>query len=97
MQRVPRQVLQCAILLGAPLPAREQRLVPDFRPLPQSRCLCGVLQRPLCDATSPVVFAVDSGALYDPMVKMLQEAGLPVYRKIDRASRALSAFCRDWE
>ncbi|MBU2690916.1 MAG: acetate--CoA ligase family protein [Candidatus Eisenbacteria bacterium] len=42
----------------------------------------------------PMVFTVDAGELYDPMVKMMQAAGLPVYRKIDRASRALAAFCR---
>lgn len=40
----------------------------------------------------PMVVAIDSGRLYDPSVVLLQRAGIPVYRKIDRASRALSAF-----
>jgi acyl-CoA synthetase (NDP forming) len=40
----------------------------------------------------PMVFCVDSGALYDPMVRMLLEAGAPCYRHIDRAMGALSAF-----
>ena len=40
----------------------------------------------------PLVVAIDSGRLYDPTVTLLQRAGIPVYRKIDRASRALSAF-----
>jgi acyl-CoA synthetase (NDP forming) len=42
--------------------------------------------------TKPLVVAIDSGRLYDPTVTLLQRAGIPVYRKIDRASRALSAF-----
>ena len=42
--------------------------------------------------TKPLVVAIDSGRLYDPTVMLLQRAGIPVYRKIDRASRALSAF-----
>jgi acetyltransferase len=40
----------------------------------------------------PMVAAIDSGRLYDPTVMLLQRAGIPCYRKIDRASRALSAF-----
>ncbi|MBN1592805.1 MAG: acetate--CoA ligase family protein, partial [Candidatus Coatesbacteria bacterium] len=40
----------------------------------------------------PVVFAIDSGALYDPFVAMMEKAGLPCFRKIDRAMRALSQF-----
>jgi acyl-CoA synthetase (NDP forming) len=40
----------------------------------------------------PVVVAVDSGRLYDDFVQLLQRNGIPVWRKIDRASRALSAL-----
>ncbi len=43
-------------------------------------------------STIPVVFCVDSGPLYDPMVRILMEAGAPCYRHIDRAMRALSTF-----
>jgi acyl-CoA synthetase (NDP forming) len=42
----------------------------------------------------PVVIVVDSGRLYDPLCRMLEEAGIPVFRKIDRAARALAAFIR---
>ncbi len=41
----------------------------------------------------PIVVNVDSGRLYDDFVGVLQHGGIPVYRKIDRASRALSALC----
>lgn len=42
----------------------------------------------------PMVVAIDSGRLYDPFVQMLERNGIPVYRKIDRASRALAAVAR---
>ncbi len=40
----------------------------------------------------PVAVSVDSGRLYDDFVMVLQRGGIPVYRKIDRASRALAAL-----
>ncbi len=42
----------------------------------------------------PMVVNVDSGSLYEDFVMVLQRGGIPVFRKIDRASRALSAFCQ---
>jgi acyl-CoA synthetase (NDP forming) len=50
------------------------------------------LVRTLVKYDKPIVLCVDSGALYTPAVKILLEAGLPCFRKIDRATRALSAF-----
>ena len=40
----------------------------------------------------PVVFSVDSGALYDPLVTAMRRAGLPTFRRVDRATRALARF-----
>ena len=40
----------------------------------------------------PVVFSVDSGALYDPLVAALRRAGLPTFRRVDRATRALARY-----
>lgn len=45
-------------------------------------------------SAKPAVVVVDSGEIYDPMCRMLEEGGIPVFRKIDRAARALAAFCR---
>ncbi len=42
----------------------------------------------------PAVAVIDSGRLYDPLAVALEGAGLPVFRKIDRAARALAAHCR---
>jgi acyl-CoA synthetase (NDP forming) len=44
-------------------------------------------------ATSkPMVVSVDSGKLYDPAVDMMEAAGVPVFRKVDRAMKALDNF-----
>ena len=40
----------------------------------------------------PVVFSVDSGALYDPLASAMRRAGLPTFRRVDRATRALARF-----
>jgi acyl-CoA synthetase (NDP forming) len=45
-------------------------------------------------AAKPMVFSVDSGGLYDAGVLRMRRAGLPCYRRIDRAIRALAAFVR---
>jgi acyl-CoA synthetase (NDP forming) len=51
------------------------------------------LLRLFAGTRKPMAVSVDSGRLYDDFVTVLQRGGIPVYRKIDRASRALSAFC----
>jgi len=51
------------------------------------------LRRLFRETRKPLVVNVDSGRLYDDFVAVLQRGGIPVYRKIDRASRALSALC----
>ena len=40
----------------------------------------------------PVVFSVDSGSLYDPLVSAMRRAGLPTFRRVDRATRSLARF-----
>lgn len=40
----------------------------------------------------PMIVCVDSGKLYDEGVHLLKLAGVPCFRKIDRATRAMSAF-----
>jgi acyl-CoA synthetase (NDP forming) len=51
------------------------------------------LIRLLSASNKPAVVVIDSGRLYDPMAFMIERAGIPVFRKIDRAARALAAFC----
>ncbi len=48
-------------------------------------------------SAKPAVVVVDSGKIYDPMCRVIEKAGIPVFRKIDRAARALAAYCRGEE
>jgi hypothetical protein len=41
----------------------------------------------------PWVAVVDSGALYDPLARLLEEAEIPTFRAADRALRLLNLFC----
>ncbi len=58
-----------------------------------SNSLAQELIRIFRSTEKPMVVAVDSGRLYDDLVLVLQRAGIPVFRKIDRAMRALSRYC----
>ncbi len=44
------------------------------------------------DTTKPVVVAIDSGPLYDPMAKQIEDAGIPVFRSADSAVRMLGKY-----
>lgn len=91
--------VDCAILSAVPVtpalenlprdPAgghREDLESPDSQPRR--------LLRLWAQTDKPFVVVIDSGRLYDPMADLLQGAGVPVFRKIDRAARALAAHCR---
>ena len=54
--------------------------------------LATLLVRFFRSTTKPVVFSVDSGVLYDPLVAAMRRAGLPTFRRVDRATRALARF-----
>ena len=50
----------------------------------------------LChDHGKPWLVVVDAGGLYDPMVRALESAGIPVFRSADRALRLFNVFCAD--
>jgi acyl-CoA synthetase (NDP forming) len=40
----------------------------------------------------PIVVVVDSGALYDPLVRCIERGGIPVFRSSDRAVRLLGRY-----
>ncbi len=44
-------------------------------------------------SAKPAAVVVDSGVIYDPMCRMIEVSGIPVFRKIDRAAQAMAAFC----
>jgi acyl-CoA synthetase (NDP forming) len=42
----------------------------------------------------PMVVCLNEGVIYDPAVEMMERAGMPVFRKIDRAVRAMDIFLK---
>jgi acyl-CoA synthetase (NDP forming) len=44
------------------------------------------------DGGKPWVVVVDAGAIYDPMVRALDAAGIPTFRTADRALRLLNVY-----
>ena len=72
-------------------------LAPDFSGTHEEN-LFGLESLPMMVAklfeqtAKPMVVTIDSGRLYDAGALLLERAGVPVYRKIDRAGRALSAY-----
>jgi len=54
--------------------------------------LATLLARSFRATAKPAVFSVDSGALYDPLARAMRRAGLPTFRRVDRATRALARF-----
>ncbi|MCU0248647.1 MAG: acetate--CoA ligase family protein [Vicinamibacterales bacterium] len=47
------------------------------------------------DGGKPWVVVVDAGAIYDPMVRALDAAGIPTFRTADRALRLLNVYCAE--
>jgi indolepyruvate ferredoxin oxidoreductase beta subunit len=54
--------------------------------------LAGRLPKLFAAAGKPVVVSIDSGSLYEPLVRSLRAAGVPVFRSSDQAVRALARY-----
>ena len=51
------------------------------------------LARLFHESSKPFVVAIDGGPLYDPVARFLEDRGVPVFRAMDRAVRALERWC----
>ena len=94
--------VDCLIVSAVPATPALDILAPDLsgqhdENIYSMNSLPGELIRLSRKLEKPMVLVIDSGRLYDPSVLLLERAGLPVYRKIDRASRALSVAVEDWQ
>ncbi len=84
--------VDCAVISPVPLTAALQTLAPapghgeDIRsPQGLGRRLIEILGR----SAKPAVVNLDAGVLYDPLAEMLEDAGIPVFRRVDDALRFL--------
>jgi len=89
--------IDCAVISSVPVTPALDNLPADpggvhgedlSGPASQPREFIRILTR----SDKPAVVVVDSGELYDPMATMIEASGIPVFRKIDRAARALAGF-----
>jgi acyl-CoA synthetase (NDP forming) len=87
--------VDAAIVAIVPLTAAMQTLPPGAghredltRPEAIAARLAGLRQR----TSKPFVVSIDSGRLYDPLVRQLEAAGLPVFRFADQATRFLGRY-----
>jgi acyl-CoA synthetase (NDP forming) len=89
--------VDCAVVSPVPMTAALQTLAPSddhaeniYRSQSIGRRLVEIFLR----TRKPLVVNIDAGALYDPLANMLEEAGLPVFRRADEALRFLAQFIR---
>ncbi len=84
--------VDCAVISPVPMTAALQTLAPGpdhnediFNPQSVGQRLTAILR----GSAKPAVISIDAGAPYDPLAQMLEEAGLPVFRRSDDALRFL--------
>ncbi|MGB7294060.1 MAG: acetate--CoA ligase family protein [Candidatus Aminicenantales bacterium] len=87
--------VDCAVISPVPMTAALQTLPPGdghaeniFSPGSVGRRLVDIFRR----TGKPVIVNIDAGALYDPLADMLEDAGVPVFRRSDEALRFLARF-----
>ncbi len=54
--------------------------------------LAAVLSRLAAESPKPIVAVLDSGAVYEPLVRRLREARIPVFRSSDQAMRSFGRY-----
>lgn len=87
--------VDCAVISPVPMAAALQTLAPAGGHTEDIHS-AGSIGRRLIDifrrTSKPFVVNLDGGALYDPLAGMLEEAGLPVFRRADEAIRFLAKW-----
>ena len=87
--------VDAAILSPVPLTAAMQTLAPAAHHrenLAHADAVCTQFIELQKTCGKPFVVSIDSGRLFDPLAQALEDAGLPVFRYADEATRALGAW-----
>jgi acyl-CoA synthetase (NDP forming) len=87
--------VDCAVISPVPMTAALQTLAPAevhreniHDPQSVGRRMIEIIRT----ASKPVVANIDAGALYNPLATMLEEAGVPVFRRSDESLRFLAKY-----
>ena len=81
--------VHAVVVANVPLTAR---MLSDADEIGRPGSMVERLPRLFASTDKPLVAVVDSGALFDPLVAGLREAGVPVFRSADRATQALGRW-----
>jgi len=85
-----------ALVIGVvPMSPSLASLGPDADPkesIAAAESLARTLPALFAETKKPIVAVVDAGRIYDPLVKALENGGLPVFRRADEAVMALGAW-----
>jgi len=87
--------VDCAVVSIVPVTAALQTLPPGeghAENIYAENSLAGYLLRAFKKTDKPLIINIDAGALYDPLAAYLEDHGLPVFRRCDRAVSFLRRF-----
>jgi acyl-CoA synthetase (NDP forming) len=79
-----------AVVVGVVPLTAALRTAPDE--IDDEGSLAGRIPRLFAEARKPLIVVVDSGPLYDPLVRALRLAGVPVFPSADQAIRSLGRY-----
>jgi acyl-CoA synthetase (NDP forming) len=89
--------VDCAVVSPVPMTSALQTLAPSgdhreniYHPESIGRQLIETFRK----TAKPFVVNIDAGALYNPLADLLEDAGVPVFRRCDEALRFLAKFMR---
>jgi acyl-CoA synthetase (NDP forming) len=87
--------VDCAVVSIVPVTAALQTLPPGeghVENIYAENSLAGYLVRAFEKTDKPLIINIDAGELYDPLAAYLEDHGLPVFRRCDRAVSFLRRF-----
>jgi acyl-CoA synthetase (NDP forming) len=89
--------VDCAVVSPVPMTSALQTLAPSgahreniHSPHSIGRRLVEIFRK----TAKPFVVSIDAGSLYDPLASLLEDAGVPVFRRSDEALRFLAKYVR---
>ncbi len=85
-------IVLCASVPLTPAMATLADGVPESQSILGTGSLPNRLARVLSSSAKPVAACIDSGLLFDPMARLLEESGVPTFRSADAAVRTLGLY-----
>ena len=89
------EAIDAVIVASVPLTPQLRTTAEELK---QGESLADLLPRLLRESPKPLIAVIDSGAPYEPLVRAIGAAGVPVFRSCDQAVRSLGRYlCHRYE